>query len=159
MTKNERGEKNWTRRIGNGLFSFRWSDAIWICALILYNFQIMRYVVAVLQEMHRKEYDAQMRASCSLSISSQVSHLFAARPARILFVGIQIMPLTVQTGEHFVQTLRVNHSSGPTWWKDNQYPNEPTSWKNHISVNLPLITAIMWRSSESVNISRLSASW
>ena len=32
---------------------------------------------------HRKEYEAQMRASCSLSVSSQVSHLFAARPARI----------------------------------------------------------------------------
>ena len=134
----------------------------------------------VQQKKHLKEYDAQMRANCNLSVSSQVSHLLAASPAEIMWISsleyhlgyifvtkgkVEAICFTFSEWCHHSPSrlLRILFRLSESLASLGQPGQRISSWlpclHKSLSANLPLMTAIMWRSSESVNISKLSASW
>ena len=127
---------------------------------------------------HLKEYDAQMRANCNLSVSTQDSHLLAASPVKIMWISFfeshlgyifatkdKVKALSFPFSEwcHHSPSrlLRTLFRLSESMTSLGQPGQQKSPWlpKLDKSANLPLMTEIMCRSSESVNISKLSASW
>ena len=127
---------------------------------------------------HLNEYDAQMRANCNLSVLSQDSHLLAASPVKIMWIwsfeshlgyifatkdkekalSFPFSEWCHHSPSRLLRTLfRLSESMTSLGQPGQQ--KSPRLPKLDKSANLPLMTEIMCRSSESVNISKLSASW